>query len=248
MDWLSDIFAPFISIGKSIYHFVWHVVHSVVNWAISIVDDAIHGIFSAVTDLWQFADSVWTKVLIFVEQLGHRIDAALVEAANWVGSVFHTVTSLLAAWVNDLIHMIETGLADLGAAIMASVDFVWHTLVDPLWHWFQSAASWVAGIIASWWNTVYRDVIGPILSTIGWVLANVPQALDYLWNVVRWYVELVIKAADWLVWMAAHSLSDIVALVESTPPTNGIVRQGMARMTDGQALSMLDENISKILG
>jgi hypothetical protein len=222
-SWWNPVswFNSLVSFGGSTLSDLENWVKDAINKALSIYDDVASLTIAALeaTATWA-SDGVTDLIDWSNEAVGwiNNITGNLIPAiGNWA-------IGIASGWVNDLRSWTEGAFTDVynwaTTAISGIVDaYNWTVanIIDPVSHWVDNAETWLQSRLASWWDTIWANTIGPIWSALQWLVDNVPGWVEWLAQTAYGWVLAVIKAGGWILWMGEHDFDDLVNLIESTP-------------------------------
>lgn len=237
----------FTSVGNDVKNFVLSAVNKVLTTVSGWFDDVYRW---AGEEIYGLAESVWARIDQAYNDVRGWVDDALHTAAGWISDVYRWAGDAIGAvesFARDVLSWAEQAVDQLTRWAQDAVSFLWHQLIDPLWQWVEHAADFVWHIITSWWDTIYRDVIAPIIAGLTWLLDQVPKALDFLWHDVLDVVHLVQKAWKWLVWMAEHDFDFFRGLLEGMPGPGSTIEHALSSAEAGHYTDVLGEAFDRIL-
>lgn len=214
LDWIDDavdgvggllswILAPL----KTLFHWLWaamvNFVSPVFHWLAGLFDQAWSTIWANFDSLWSLAEDLWQSAVNIAA-------AALDQLRQWVTDAIDAAVT----WATDIYHWAQAAIAQAEDWAHSAVDWIVNDLIDPLSRWVAAAADWVWHVLDGWWQTIYNDVIRPIEQAADWAWHELSSIWDWLTHDVAAVVELVVKAAEWLVWMGEHTISELVDILE----------------------------------
>jgi hypothetical protein len=212
-----------ISWVKDIGGFVVRSFNDVKLFVLTIVGDAIHGVYDALNAAVDAVDDALSDVQNGLASFGSWIDSEADRIGSWVDHwwdlTWGWVQSTVQGWIADLRNWTVDAIAAAASFLYAAIhvveqaaDTLYRDVIAPILSWVAGAAQWFAHMIESWWDGIYNDVIKPIgdLLDQAWQYAQVA----YHFVTVVWVdVWKVLDAAwGWLVWFAEHTFDDLESL------------------------------------
>jgi len=198
------------SVGIDVAHFVvrgldaveqivWHVAEGVHHVTVSLGHDL------ATTVHWASGAVHWVA---HAESWGaHLLDQGLTAFNNDVLKPAEAA----AAWQLRTTRDVLTGnISDLQHQVQPVANFVYQH-AEPILNNIGSLINQGATAV---WHTAYNEVVHPIESGVAQVEHDVAGVYDWLDKYGLDAVKLVLAASDWLVWMAEHSVADVISLAE----------------------------------
>lgn len=196
-------------------------VKRAINLALTAYDDAVGVVIRGIDDFLaeisravNAADSVIASLYDYAVNI---VDSVIPRAIDWLAGQAW-------GWVQDAYHDALAGIDQLGQwaqdavnAVVGSLDWLYQNVLLPVAHWVENAGQWVAQVLASWWDTIWRDVIAPVFADVAWLVDNVPGWISWLEHVAYDEIQLLIKAGDWIEWFAVHSFDDLWQLAAGAP-------------------------------
>jgi hypothetical protein len=212
-SWLSSA----ESIGGAVERTIRSWVETVIQAAMSLVDDAFALADAVFTDLINtlsaFVDAVWGDLSALADQFDHFVSVGVADIEQWAIDMVTTTANALESLWNDALHAAESIYDDAIADLRDAVTFVENELIAPIDQWIDSAASWLGSFWDSAWNVVYDNVIAPLLQTAtdAWQWASTfadwwVTGVEDEWAIIR-------QAWDWIVAMALHPESAVLQLI-----------------------------------
>lgn len=160
-----------------------------------------------------------------VSEVGHWAGSAATWIAHADGWVIQHIEMSARVIEHDIIapavHALEQTVHSVEHEALAAVHGVAHDLswleghvVMPAVHELERLPGQVNAEIGTAVSTVERDVISPIAHDVGWLMDNAPKVIEWVITNGPAIAKLVFEAADWLVIMGEHSITDLEGMVE----------------------------------
>lgn len=177
---------------------------------------------------WDVIHEVHHELSVINTDVGH-IGSWAAGAAKWIHHAETWADNKVAGAVHvferDVVDPVRHEVATLavqvthaGEALFGVVEGELHTLevrtIAPLGNFVSHAEGWFSREFHAAWALAYGDVIGPTLATLEAAVRDGEVATEWVIKNGPGMLELVTEAADWLVWFAAHSITDFEALVK----------------------------------
>lgn len=196
-------------VGREVFSFVTKGIGAVEH----IYDNAVSTLHHVVHDLRDTVDVVggWAGSAVkWIEQapelISHYVDTGI---AAFERDVVQPIAHGAASVVDEAEHYAATAVDEL----RKTAEHELRVAVTPLEHWVGNADHWFAAEFSSAWGQVEHDVLDPIVATVDQAATDAANAVDWITKEGIGALELVVEAADWLAWMAVHSISDIEAVI-----------------------------------
>ncbi|MGH7746049.1 MAG: hypothetical protein ACREQ5_14945 [Candidatus Dormibacteria bacterium] len=246
--WWGDLVGFFHGVEDSVIAFVHLAIatalvpfHNIVNFMAAIYNGAIAAINAALSTLESWGTEALTFTRNAASIVGHWIDDA------W--NAFYA--DVIAPALHDLRAVIDFGVGLLVAAVndvRNGIDWLQNVIVAPLVSWVEHAAETVGGWIKDAWNTVYADVIAPIIAAADAAY----HVLDTVWQWVDHYggdlVHMLEVFGKWLL----HFVEDPIGTLEAVGASIGSINPRSwvadAAQTGRPELDALGDYVERLLG
>jgi hypothetical protein len=245
--------------ARSIFGFVIHGLGDVANFVYSIVGRALRGVYhvlNAIVDGVERGFEAVTHALGIVEQW---ISEAAGFVLHWANEAIGAFWRLASDWILRLLNDLRGWateafrylwqLAQDGLhALEAIINGIYHEIILPILHWIAVAGEFVYHLIDAFWHTIYDNVIKPELDLLHHAWDLVGQLWHWFINDLPKVWHVLLKAWDWLVWLAVHSIEDLLGLW--TGDLSHVNRQYVAQFArmDEEVLGVVDSAIRQVLG
>jgi len=120
--------------------------------------------------------------------------------------------------------------------------------------WFEQALegytadSWFDMEITNWWAAQQQDQQSTSVFSVAWLVEQVGNILAWIAGDATTAINAVLQVLPWLAWLAEHSLSDLIAFLESLPGLLDLdwVNTQLTGVTDNA--SMVNDTFEQMFG
>jgi hypothetical protein len=194
---------------------------------ISAVHSGLVDVNHAAYEIGRVANAGWHWVngaeSWFVSHAEHALSVFDNEVVRPAVGAVETFARQEAANVESGVVNVANDVGRLAAGPVAAVE-----------HFVEGAGDWFADEFDSAWHIAYNDAIGPALHSVEVGVDAVAPIILYGAEDIVHTVEMVIKAAEWIVWFGEHTFEDLLGLATGLPShvDSSVIQKGASYVGD----------------
>ena len=197
-------------VGPDVANYVEQGIHGVLHVVTGLVDEIHHEITLVNRDLATVGH--WAAVSVrFVENaeswVGRKLDAV-------TKAIEHDVVEPVAHEIHVALHDVERASAGAFHSVVSELSRIERSTLAPIAHWIENAPSEIANEFTNEWHSIYHDVISPLETDARWIESEAAGAVDWVTKYGPGLLDVVTKAADWLILMGEYSITGIEDLAQ----------------------------------
>lgn len=229
---------PIIDFASGVSNAVKDLVRSAVNAVYTYVTESFNFLYALVDTVRQTGQLVWTNLYNFANDI---VEGLKTLAWSWVVFVYHLLDDAirnLRTYVEDLVGAIYRNISLIASSLIDSINRVRQWIFDnwiaPLQNAFWNILKWVGTQIDAAVQWINTHLIQPVLDIARAAYETVAILYEWFVRTARNAVEMVLKAAWFLVLVASYGpdywISWVTEQVNRLPSTIiGIAENAMSK-------------------
>lgn len=249
VTWFNDAKSAAIGSFDEVKKWVLKIVHSAALGLEHNFNTIIGSLTNVITEA---SNAVATLALETVGQISggiaslfNHVSAITKTIEDYALGLVHAAEAAANYGIQQVKNLAETGLA----AVQATINYLNNTVIGPIVNWVANADSWFLNHVSQWWDTIYHDVILPVAHTAETAASDALNAVTWIGETGIYIADLVLKAADWLIWFGEHAFSDLLSLpgvIENLFTWSNI--SDWIKQYEGDLASLAGSEVDKLTG